>query len=100
MNVALILIKEPAENAARFIGAISNEWESTKITELIGCLDCILDWEESYFQEFTMTLMQQLFSKCEHGQAGQALLKQLTMMYEMNLAETNLRLVIIIIIFV
>lgn len=91
MNTALLLMRETALVSARFIGEISQSWEAPKVVELIGCLDVILDWSEAYFQEFTLHVIELV---CLGSQETKStiLLSQLTLMYEMNLAQTNLKL--------
>lgn len=97
MNTALILIKEPAKISAAFISEATLTWEASKIVELVGCLDVILDWTELYFQEFVLHLIELVCLAADglnelSAIHSKTLLEQLTLMYEMNLQQTNLKL--------
>lgn len=75
--MAFLLLREPATSAGIFLAsfALSKQWtkddkpnpiteafqrgnsktdlRAAKATELVSYLDCVLEWEEAYFQEFT-----------------------------------------------
>lgn len=80
---------------------MTKDWPPQKITELVSCLDCVLDWSESYFQDFTATLIE-IVKEAQEMDTNpstepkkdtlEELLKHLSVLYEVNLAETNLKI--------
>jgi hypothetical protein len=93
LTCALILLRVPADMCAQFICSMTEEWSDEQTTELISCLDCVLEWPEVYFQEFTLEMMTCMSKQEQSEKRCEKLLKSLTLMYENNLIETKLRLV-------
>ncbi|KAJ3210820.1 hypothetical protein HDU82_007330 [Entophlyctis luteolus] len=55
--VAFMMMGESANVAALFIRSLTIGWEASLITELISCLDTVLEWEDEYFTKFTKFLL-------------------------------------------
>lgn len=94
MNTALLLMREPALTSARFITEMSRQWDPSKIVGLIGCMDVILDWPDTYFQECTLHIIDFLCNgELKYDTKSRVLLSQLTLMYEMKLVHTKMALI-------
>jgi hypothetical protein len=50
--IAYILINEPPAVSAIFLRTVTGTWSRENAIEMVSYLDSLLEWDESYFQEF------------------------------------------------
>ncbi|KAI9342347.1 hypothetical protein BDR26DRAFT_894759 [Obelidium mucronatum] len=95
--VAFMMMGESPNVAALFIRSLTIGWDSAQITELISCLDTVLEWEDDYFTKFTELLLLELKEASRVGEIHDVdpnvIIKALASMYKTTAAMTNHRIV-------
>ncbi|KAJ3030842.1 UNVERIFIED_CONTAM: hypothetical protein HDU68_007617 [Siphonaria sp. JEL0065] len=95
--VAFMMMGESPNVAALFIRSLTIGWDSNQITELISCLDTVLEWEDDYFTKFTELLLLELNEATRVGEIHNVepdlIIKALAAMYKTTAAMTNHRIV-------
>ncbi|KAJ3077362.1 hypothetical protein HDU98_000012 [Podochytrium sp. JEL0797] len=94
--VAFMMMGETEGVAALFIRSLTIGWDASKVTELISCLDSVLEWESSYFTKFAELLLQELhLASLAHETPAidpSLIIHSLSTMYKTTTALTNHRI--------
>ncbi|KAJ3353371.1 hypothetical protein HDU83_006856 [Entophlyctis luteolus] len=94
--VAFMMMGESANVAALFIRSLTIGWEASLITELISCLDTVLEWEDEYFTKFTKFLLAEFEEAKKAGEVtnidSSTIVAALASMYKTTATLTNHRI--------
>ncbi|KAJ3403941.1 hypothetical protein CcCBS67573_g08112 [Chytriomyces confervae] len=95
--VAFMMMGESPQIAALFIRSLTIGWDADRITELISCLDTVLEWEDKYFTKFSELLLAELNEASRVGEIQNVdpalIISALSSLYKQNATSTNHRIV-------
>ncbi|KAI8842282.1 hypothetical protein BJ741DRAFT_646037 [Chytriomyces cf. hyalinus JEL632] len=95
--VAFMMMGESPQIAALFIRSLTIGWDADRITELISCLDTVLEWEDKYFTKFSELLLAELKEASRVGEIHNVdpalIISALSSLYKQNATSTNHRIV-------
>ncbi|KAJ3178732.1 hypothetical protein HK101_010104 [Irineochytrium annulatum] len=96
--VAYIMMGEKYTVAALFIKSLTIGWGPSSVTELISCLDTVLEWGDKYFNDFTEVFINELVEGKDNGevrgQDPEIMIKALATMYKTSVSSTNYRILL------
>ncbi|KAJ3108531.1 hypothetical protein HDU97_000813 [Phlyctochytrium planicorne] len=96
--VAYLMMAEKVNVVALFIKSLTIGWSPTSVTELISCLDTVLEWDDKFFNEFTETFINELIEGKDHGETNtqdpEIMVRALAAMYKTSIASTNYRILL------
>ncbi|KAJ3328882.1 hypothetical protein HDU76_009110 [Blyttiomyces sp. JEL0837] len=96
--VAYLMMGESVQVVALFIRSLVIGWAGNSITELISCLDTVLEWSEEYFNQFTDVFMKELVDAKQRQEMKHvdpsAMMQALASLYKTSAAMANYRIVL------
>ncbi|KAJ3079766.1 hypothetical protein HDU99_010129, partial [Rhizoclosmatium hyalinum] len=94
--VAFMMMGEGPGVAALFVRSLCVGWSGEMVSELVSCLDTVLEWEDEYFTKFTEMLLGELKEAVRvgeiHDMEPAVVISTLSTMYKATAAMTNHRI--------
>ncbi|ORY45461.1 hypothetical protein BCR33DRAFT_849752 [Rhizoclosmatium globosum] len=94
--VAFMMMGEGPGVAALFVRSLCVGWSGEMVSELVSCLDTVLEWEDEYFTKFTELLLGELKEAVRvgeiHDMEPAVVISTLSTMYKATAAMTNHRI--------
>ncbi|KAJ3219846.1 hypothetical protein HDU67_009034 [Dinochytrium kinnereticum] len=96
--VAYLMMGEKVSVVALFIKSLTIGWSPGSVTELISCLDTVLEWDDKFFNDFTEVFINELIEGKDHGETStqdpEIMVRALAAMYKTSIASTNYRILL------
>ncbi|KAJ3416615.1 hypothetical protein HDV05_000897 [Chytridiales sp. JEL 0842] len=96
--VSFLVMGEKPTVLAIFVRSLTLGWTPTQVTDLISCLDTVLEWDDPYFQSFTELLIAEFQKAKDAGESTSpdpsSIAQALATRYKTSTSVTNYRIVL------